>query len=88
MLAVIFRNRYCVSAAYIVEFANEDVLLEARRKFRGVQLTSAGYYLSRKTIHVFEPLRPLYQTTHLLKIKARLLSTHYSISDIIYSFSF
>ena len=36
--------------------------------------------LSRRTTYAFEPLRPLYQATHLLKITARLLITYYSIS--------
>ena len=79
MLAVIFRRHYCVSATYIVEFVAEYVRLKARRKFRGVQLASAGYYLSRRTINVFEPLRPLYQATHLLKVSAHLLLTYYSV---------
>ena len=78
MLAVIFRSRYCVNAAHVAKCKYEAVLLVARRKFRGVQLASAGYYLSRRTIKVFEPLRPLYQATHLLKITAHLLITHYA----------
>ena len=53
----------------LVIFAHVEFL----RSFRGVQLASAGYYLSRRAIKVFEPLRPLYQTTHLLKITALLL---------------
>ena len=57
----------------------------ARRKFRGVQLASAGYYLSRRRISFLEPLRPLYQATHLLKITAHLLLTYYSIHRIIYT---
>ena len=82
MLAVIFRNRYFVNTAHLAICKQEAVLLVARRKFRGVQLASAGYYLSRRIIYVFEPLRPLYQATHLLKITAHLLLTYYSISDI------
>ena len=78
MLAVIFRSRYCVNAAHVAKCKHEAVLLVARRKFRGVQLASAGYYLSRRTIYVFEPLRPLYQATHLLKITAHLLITNYA----------
>ena len=81
MLAVIFRGRYFVNAAYVAVCKHEAVRLEARRKFRGVQLASAGYYLSRRTMKVFEPLRPLYQATHLLKITAHLLLTYYSISS-------
>ena len=84
MLAVIFRSRYCVNASHVAKCKHEAVLLVARRKFRGVQLASAGYYLSRKTINVFEPLRPLYQATHLLKITAHLLLTYYSISYVTY----
>ena len=61
MLAVIFRNRYFVNTAHLAICKQEAVLLVARRKFRGVQLASAGYYLSRRIIYVFEPLRPLYQ---------------------------
>ena len=55
--------------------------------FVGYNKASAGYYLSRRTIKVFEPLRPLYQTTHLLKIKAPMLLTYYSISCAIYHFA-
>ena len=80
MLAVIFRIRYLVNTTHKAKCKNGAVRLKSRRKFRGVQLASAGYYLSRRTIKVFEPLRPLYQATHLLKITAHLLLTHYSIS--------
>ena len=82
MLAVIFRIRYLVNTTHKAKCKNGAVRLKSRRKFRGVQLASAGYYLSRRTIKVFEPLRPLYQATHLLKITAHLLLTYYSISDI------
>ena len=78
MLAVIFRRHYCVSATYIVEFVAEYVRLKARRKFRGVQLASAGYYLSRRTICAFEPLRPLYQATHLLILQRTAPCTNYA----------
>ena len=80
MLAVIFRIRYLVNTTHKAKCKNGAVRLKSRRKFRGVQLASAGYYLSRRTIFVFEPLRPLYQATHLLKITAHLLLTYYSIS--------
>ena len=80
MLAVIFRIRYLVNTTHKAKCKNGAVRLKSRRKFRGVQLASAGYYLSRRTIKVFEPLRPLYQATHLLKITAHLLLTYYSIS--------
>ena len=76
MLAVIFRMRYLINATHKAEYKNGAVRLKSRRKFRGVQLASAGYYLSRKIIYVFEPLRPF---THLLKITAHLLITYYSI---------
>ena len=79
MLSVIFRMRYLINATHKAEYKNGAVRLKSRRKFRGVQLASAGYYLARKIIYVFEPLRPLYQTTHLLKITAHLLITYYSI---------
>ena len=39
-----------------------------KRSFRGVQLVSAGYYLSRRTIYVFEPLRTIVPATHSLKL--------------------
>ena len=51
--------------------------------FVGYKKAPAGYYLSRRKIYVFEPLRPLYQATHLLKITAHLLLTYYSISYIL-----
>ena len=78
MLAVIFRSRYCVNAAHVAKCKHEAVLLVARRKFRGVQLASAGYYLSRRTIYAFEPLRPLYQATHLLILQRTAPCTNYA----------
>ena len=50
----------------------------ARRKFRGVQLASAGYYLSRRRIYFLEPLRPLYQATHLLILQRTAPCTNYA----------
>ena len=41
----------------LVIFAHVEFL----RSFRGVQLASAGYYLSRKKLKLYEPLEPLYQ---------------------------
>ena len=78
MLAVIFRSRYCVNASHVAKCKHEAVLLVARRKFRGVQLASAGYYLSRRTIYAFEPLRPLYQATHLLILQRTAPCTNYA----------
>ena len=88
MLAVIFRMRYLVNTTHKAKCKNGAIRLKSKRKFRGVQLASAGYYLSHRTIKVFEPLRPLYQATHLLKITAHLLLTYYSISYIFYSWLF
>ena len=59
MLAVIFRNRYFVNTAHLAICKQEAVLLVARRKFRGVQLASAGYYLSRKKNFRFRTLEAI-----------------------------
>ena len=42
MLAVIFRMRYLINATHKAEYKNGAVRLKSRRKFRGVQLASAG----------------------------------------------
>ena len=42
MLAVIFRMRYLINATHKAEYKNGAVRSKSRRKFRGVQLASAG----------------------------------------------
>ena len=78
MLAVIFRIRYLVNTTHKAKCKNGAVRLKSRRKFRGVQLASAGYYLSRRRIYFLEPLRPLYQATHLLILQRTAPCTNYA----------
>ena len=57
------------------------------RKFRGEQSRSCGVQSVRKKLEVFETLASIVPTTHLLKITARLLLTHYSISLFYQAFA-